>query len=71
MLREVTVKIELKQDEEEEGIVVEALLYSGTTVNHEGLNIIEVNLFYRRHKEKNNRSRSRKNKNKKEKKEEV
>jgi len=32
LLREVMVKIELKQKEEEEGIVVEALLDSGATV---------------------------------------
>ena len=31
VLREVTVKIGLKQEEEEEGIVIEALLDSGTT----------------------------------------
>ena len=31
MLREVTVKIGLKQEEEEEGIVMEALLDSGAT----------------------------------------
>ena len=31
MLRKVTVKIGLKQEEEEEGVVTEALLNSGTT----------------------------------------
>ena len=31
LLREVTVKIGLKQEEEEEGIIMEALLDSGTT----------------------------------------
>ena len=44
VLREVTVKIGLKQEEEEEGIVTEALLDSGVT----GLVISEE--FARRHK---------------------
>ena len=44
LLREVTVKIGLKQEEEEEGVVTEALLDSGAT----GLVISEE--FVRRHK---------------------
>ena len=44
LLREVTVKIELKQEEEEEGVVTEALLDSGTT----GLVMSEE--FARKHK---------------------
>ena len=44
LLREVTVKIGLKQEEEEEGIITEALLDSGTT----GLVMSEE--FVRRHK---------------------
>jgi len=44
LLREVTVKIRLKQQEEEKGIVVDALLDSGAT----GLVISEE--FVRKHK---------------------
>ena len=49
VLREVTVKIELKQEEKEEGIVIEALLDSGVT------GLVMSKEFARRHRFKRTR----------------
>jgi len=50
LLREVTVKIGLKQEEEEEGIVMEALLDSGA------IGLVMSEEFARRHKFKKMKS---------------